>query len=167
MEALREDLLEHGAVELGVDLAALEVILIEQALQVDTHSPTAAPTPVPTAALTSPPIAQSSRPGDLKFLSIVGATMAVVGVCAVTVGLLGGRSREQKPYSQKPDSENKTVKNTLPTPTTESTATIETDREKKAQRNPFSFMIWLAASPLAKCTRAPVGRRRTRVHAEV
>ena len=51
VEALREEFLDDGAVELGIDVGAIDIVLTEHAvhaIQVDTHAPTAAPTPSPT-----------------------------------------------------------------------------------------------------------------------
>jgi len=56
VEALREEFLDNGAVELGIDVGAIDIVLTEHAVhavQVDTHAPTAAPTPSPMPGLAS------------------------------------------------------------------------------------------------------------------
>jgi hypothetical protein len=50
MEALREEFLENGAADLGIDVGAVEISLKFINFQVDTHAPTPTPTPAPTVA---------------------------------------------------------------------------------------------------------------------
>ena len=79
VEALREEFLDNGAVELGIDVGAIDIVLTEHAvhaIQVDTHAPTAAPTPSPTPGPASVSVSTvSEEEGLLAYASSLTGSM--------------------------------------------------------------------------------------------
>jgi hypothetical protein len=87
MDRLRKEFLDGGAIELGVDVDAIEIVLIQAAVQVDTHAPTPAPTPPPTPAPAAgaPDEVSTKNAGIFSYLmgSLPGGQDPSVGIGAL------------------------------------------------------------------------------------
>jgi len=120
VEALREEFLDRGAMELGIDVEALEIFLKLRGTQVDTHAPTPAPTRAP-AGITNARLSLQAPPqvGGYFVPSqgpvLYGAAIAILGSAGVGVRFAQRRCGKQKADAKTSKTTETTVKKKGPT----------------------------------------------------